>query len=104
MIWFNDQSNLLKITQRAKDVERLSKVLENVKYAYAHMTTNRSNDNALYQHALLSIVVSSKHKASQCFLSRTIGASKYSLRKSIKCVHVDQTGENIWGGGLPQNQ
>jgi hypothetical protein len=70
------QSDLLEITQKAKDVERLSMVLENVKYAYAHMARTRSNDNVVYRNALIFAVVSNKHRASQHFLSTTIGASR----------------------------
>jgi hypothetical protein len=63
------------------------------------MATNRSNENVVYQNALLSVVVSSKHKGSQSFMSKTIGVSRYSLKKAIvRRVHVDQIGENIWGG------
>jgi hypothetical protein len=69
------QSNLLKIAQKAKDAKRLCKVLESVKSAYAHIATNKSNENVVYQNALFYVVVSSKHKASQNFMSKTIGVN-----------------------------
>jgi hypothetical protein len=47
---------LPKIAQKAKDAKRLSKVLESVKYAYVHMATNRSNENAVYRNALFFYV------------------------------------------------
>jgi len=98
------QLDLLEIAQKAKDAKRLCKVFESVKFAYVHMATNRSNENVVYQNALLSVVVSSKHKGSQSFMSKTIGVSRYSLKKAIvRRVHVDQIGENIWGGAFFEN-
>jgi len=70
------QSDLLEITQKAKDVERLFMVLENVKSAYAHMAKTRSNDNAVYRNALIFAVVSNKHRDFQRFWFTTIGASR----------------------------
>jgi hypothetical protein len=49
--------------------------------------------------------MSNQHRGSQSFLSITIGASRYSLRKAIvKQVHVDQNWVNIWGGFPPKRQ
>jgi len=96
---------LPKIAQKAKDVEKLCKVFENVKSTHVHMVTNRSNENAIYRNALLFAIVSSKHRASQKNLSKIIDVNKYSFRKAIvRQVHVVQIGENIGGGGLLRKQ
>ncbi len=47
---------------------------------------------------ILFAVVSREHGASQSFISRRLGNNKYSSKKAIvRRIHVDQTGENIWG-------
>jgi hypothetical protein len=46
------------------------------------MAASRSNANLIYRNALLSTIVSCKNGTSQSFILRTIGANKYSLRKS----------------------
>jgi hypothetical protein len=56
------QLELVKIGQKAKDAKRLFKVLESVKSTYVHMSTNKNNENVVYQNALLSVVVSNMHK------------------------------------------
>jgi hypothetical protein len=52
---------------------------------------------------MLYVIMFSKHRASQSFLSKTIYANMYSFKKAIlRQVHVDQIGENI-GGGFFEN-
>jgi hypothetical protein len=61
------------------------------------MATNRSSANLIYRNALLLVVVSCKNGASQSFISRTIGANRYFIRKTIvRRIYVGQVGENIW--------
>jgi hypothetical protein len=69
--------------QNKKQIEKALRVFNSVKLAYGHMATNRSSFNLMYQNVILSIVVSSKNGASQSFISKTIGARKYSLKKTI---------------------
>ncbi len=62
------------------------------------MAASRFNANLIYRNALLSTIVSCKNGASQSFISRTVGANKYSLRKAIaKRIYVGQAREIIWG-------
>jgi hypothetical protein len=52
----------------------------------------------VYRNAIFSIVVSSTNGAFQNFISKALGATRYSLKKVIvRRVHVDEIGENIWG-------
>ncbi len=56
------------------------------------MVTNRSTNNLVYIIAILSTIVSTTNGASTNFISRTPGATRYSLRKAIvRRAHVDET-------------
>jgi len=47
-------------------------------------------------------MVSNTQNTSQIHIANAIGASKYMIRKALeRHVHVDETGENLWGG-LPR--
>jgi hypothetical protein len=37
-----------EVVQKTKDVKRLSKVFESIKFAYGHMAVNKSNESAIY--------------------------------------------------------
>jgi len=72
-----------------RDTQRSLRVFENVKSTYGHMATNRCSANLIYRNALLFVVVSYKSSVLQSFISRTIGASKYSPREAIvKRIYV----------------
>jgi hypothetical protein len=63
------------------------------------MASNISGQTLVNRDAILFAVVSREHRASQSFISRRLGDNKYSSKKAIvRRIHVDQTGENIWGG------
>ncbi len=95
----NLQDVLLDFVQEMRNTQRSLKVLKNFKLAYGHIIANRSNVNLIYRNALLSTIVSCKNGASQSFISRTIGANKYSLRKAIvRRIYLGQAREIIWGG------
>jgi hypothetical protein len=67
------------------------------------MASNRSSANLIYQNAFLLVVAFYKSGASQNFISRTIGASRCSLRKTIvRRIYVGQVGENIWEDSLKE--
>jgi hypothetical protein len=52
----------------------------------------------VYKNAILSTIVSSTNGTSYNFISKALRATRYSLKKAIvKRVHVDETGEDIWG-------
>ncbi len=71
---------------------------ESVENCSAKMASNISGQNLVNRNAILFAVVSREHGASQSFISRRLGNNKYSSEKAIvRRIHVDQTGENIWG-------
>jgi hypothetical protein len=44
-------------------------------------------------------MVSNAQNTSQIHIVNTIGASRYMIRKTLgRHVHVDEVGENLWGG------
>ncbi len=95
---------LLDYVQNEKETKNKLKVLESLKIAYAHIVANRSINNLVYITAILSAIVSTTNGTSTNFISKTLGVTRYSLRKVIvRRVHVDEINENIWGG-LPQKQ
>jgi hypothetical protein len=63
------QSILPDYVYKTKDVKRLHNILENVKFNYVQVFTNRSCQNMVYHNALLSTIVFNKEGASQTFLS-----------------------------------
>jgi hypothetical protein len=63
------------------------------------MASTISGQNLLNRNAILFAVVSREHGASQSFICRRLGNNKYSSKKAIvRRIHVDQNGEDIWGG------
>jgi hypothetical protein len=63
------------------------------------MASNLSGKNLVNINVILFVVVSREHITSQSFISRRLGNNKYSSKMAIvRRIHVDQIGENIWGG------
>jgi hypothetical protein len=77
------QDLLLEFLHKQKDIENLFKVLSNVKSAYAHMVANKNDFDLVYRNVVLSSIVSTKNGASQSFISKTLGANRYSLREVV---------------------
>ncbi len=58
----------------------------------------------IYKSVLLSIVVSTNGKRSQNHITKTIGANRDSIQKTmVRRIHVHHIGENIWGS-LPRKR
>jgi hypothetical protein len=56
----------------------------------------------IYKSVLLSTVVSTNGKRSQNHITKTIGANRDSIQKTmVRRIHVHHIGENIWGS-LPR--
>jgi len=49
-------------------------------------------------------MTSNAQNINQIHIANAIGASRYMIRKTLeRCVHVDETWENLWGG-LPRKR
>jgi hypothetical protein len=63
------------------------------------LTAHKSKENLPFKNALLTKIASNGAGPSQHFISRTIGGTRYLLGKVVmRRMHVDVTGDNIWGG------
>jgi hypothetical protein len=89
---------LLEYITFSKGLKKALQALGSMQEAYATLTFARQGQNSLFKNILVTTVVSNVVNTSQQHITKTIGATRYMVWKTVECrVHVDETRKTLWG-------
>lgn len=87
-----------------KDAKLNGAAMDSIRGAYQTITAARFGQSTMFKNVLLSAVAANSSSRNQTHLARTLGASRYLVKKAITArAMVDESGENFWGG-LPRKR